>query len=76
MRELSLSEIESVNGANDAVDGFTVGAAFGTVGGAIATGTTAGATQYGIIGGCLGFAFGAGYGIGTFGYNTWSNWYY
>ncbi|UZE95921.1 hypothetical protein [Alkalimarinus alittae] len=79
MKELRLNEIEDVSGGawyDNAATGFTWGGMLGTVGGAAFTGSTIGATRGGLIGGALGFSAGLGYGIGTVGYNAFSNWYY
>jgi len=64
MRELNVNEIKEVNGG-DALTGFNWGVALGTVGGAVITGASIGATRFGIVGGALGFAAGAGYGTAS-----------
>jgi len=64
--ELSREELEQVQGGFGPKDGFEVGVAVGTVGGAVLTGTLMGASRYGVIGGALGFAGGLGWGIGTY----------
>lgn len=72
-RELSAGEVEYVGGGDiieSAVGGFNVGAAFGTVAGAVVTGTTIGATRGGIIFGAMGFAGGLGWGVGTVIYDS------
>lgn len=50
MRELSINEVQQVNGGNP-LEGFNWGAAIGTVGGAVLTGSSIGATRGGFIGG-------------------------
>lgn len=65
MRELNVNEIKDVNGGNAALNGFNWGAALGTVGGAISTGSSIGATRFGILGGAAGFVGGLSYGIAT-----------
>ncbi|MGF1736910.1 hypothetical protein [Photobacterium satsumensis] len=64
MRELNMNEIQQVNGGN-ALEGFNWGAAIGTVGGAVWTGSSIGATRGGIIGGAIGFSAGLGYEVGS-----------
>jgi len=67
-RELDTIETEQVNGAriaDSAVTGFDYGAAAGTIFGAVFTGTTIGATRWGIIGAALGASAGFGWGVGT-----------
>ncbi|MEO0438832.1 MAG: hypothetical protein AAF098_18220 [Pseudomonadota bacterium] len=63
--ELTLSEVEKVSGGFSVMDGFNWGLALGTVGGAVWTGSSIGATRYGIIGGALGFSAGLGWGLGS-----------
>lgn len=63
--ELSLSEVEKVSGGFSVLDGFNWGLALGTVGGAVWTGSSIGATRFGIIGGALGFSAGLGWGLGS-----------
>ncbi len=68
VRELTPDEIEQVHGGGfwrAASDGFGAGGMLGTVGGAALTGTAIGATRWGFVGAAVGFAAGAGWGIGS-----------
>ncbi|WP_262363528.1 complement resistance protein TraT [Xylella fastidiosa] len=65
IRELSTSEIMQVDGADlGPINGFETGSVIGTVIGYAATGTVAGASRFGLIGGAIGFSAGLGWGLG------------
>ncbi|ARO69652.1 hypothetical protein B9J09_03395 [Xylella fastidiosa subsp. pauca] len=67
IRELSTSEIMQVDGADlGPINGFETGSVIGTVIGYAATGTVAGASRFGLIGGAIGFSAGLGWGIGRY----------
>lgn len=77
MRELTLSEVDQVSGANffeDLTDFSGTGAALGSLGGAVYSGgTVAGIGAGAAYGGVLGGSFAVGYGIGT-GINAAYDW--
>lgn len=65
---LGIHEMQLVGGGailDNALDGFNTGGALGSVGAAAITGSTIGATRWGLIGASLGFAAGLGWGIGV-----------
>ncbi|MEM8491459.1 MAG: hypothetical protein AAF756_11630 [Pseudomonadota bacterium] len=65
LRELSPTHALQVSGGFSVLEGFNWGVALGTVGGAMWTGSSVGATRYGIIGGMLGLSAGFGWGVGS-----------
>ncbi len=74
--ELTGDEIHRVSGGgvldSYAFQGGAGGGILGTVFGAGLTGSSAGATAYGLIGVALGFSFGLGWGIGTAIYDSFT----
>ena len=69
IRELTSNEIHLVSGGDRmdsyAFEGGAMGGMAGSIFGAAWTGSTIGASRYGLIGAALGFSFGLGWGIGT-----------
>jgi hypothetical protein len=73
IRELTSNEIHLVSGGDltdsYAFQGGAMGGMAGSIFGSAWTGTSMGASRFGLIGAALGFSAGLGWGIGTFMYN-------
>jgi hypothetical protein len=73
IRELTSNEIHMVSGGDltdsYAFQGGAMGGMAGSIFGSAWTGTSMGASRFGLIGAALGFSAGLGWGIGTFMYN-------
>ncbi len=69
IRELTSNEIHLVSGGklmdSYAFQGGAMGAMAGSIFGSAWTGSSIGASRFGLIGAALGFSFGLGWGIGT-----------
>jgi len=72
MRELTESETQCVVGGGIIGEFAADGGAIGTVVGYVAETTVMGATRGGLVGAMAGTAFGAGYLIGSYAYDVYS----